>query len=246
MSSESEIVEEKTKADAGASYSPFVLLVELEGAAVAARRAEYDALKSLLAGSNGKLTPHHFVRHALNQPPAQYLPGLLDAIGVAKKSVDQLAEEVRNGVALYLSSSEAALRPQIEELIMAASAKKMRIGFVTTHRESIAQNLMVKWGLPENAAQVFAFENYEKQFPRADILLKMAKSLSCTPRQCVVVAGSQFSAKAALSAGMRCMVVPDEFTAFQDFSGADVILDDEADIQPADALNRVTPMKAIG
>jgi len=244
MSSQVEnVVDQKT--DAPASHSPYILLVELEGAAVAARRAEFDALKSLLSSSNGKLTQHAFVRHALNQPPSNYLAALLDAIGVTKKSLDQLAAEVRNGVALYLSSSEASLRAPVKELMLAASAKKMRMGLVTTHRESIAQGLVSKWGLPEGAAQVFAYENNEKIFPRADTLLKIAKSMSCTPRQCVVVAGSQFSAKAALSAGMRCIVVPDEFTAFQDFSGADVVLDSESDVSPADALARVTPLKAI-
>ncbi len=49
------------------------------------------------------------------------------------------------------------------------------------------------------------------------------------------------SAKAALSAGMRCVVVPDEFTVFQDFSGADVILDLESEFDPDELLNMLCP-----
>ena len=53
--------------------------------------------------------------------------------------------------------------------------------------------------------------------------LKIAKAMSKSPRVCIALVSSMASCKSALSAGMRCVALPDAFTSFQDFGGADVV-----------------------
>ena len=65
-----------------------------------------------------------------------------------------------------------------------------------------------------------------------DATLKVAKEMSKSPRQCVVLAGTMESCKSALSAGMQCVALPDRFTAFQDFSGAQEVLESQEDLDP--------------
>jgi beta-phosphoglucomutase-like phosphatase (HAD superfamily) len=62
--------------------------------------------------------------------------------------------------------------------------------------------------------------------------------MSMSPGVCVVIATCSMSSKAAVSSGMRCVVIPDKFTAFQDFGGADYVSDelDEAAIDKAFSL----------
>ena len=102
---------------------------------------------------------------------------------------------------------------------------------------------MERLGLTEPQVRLFAFKEEEKgSFPRADVWLKAAKSLSKTARFCVAVTSSQVSAKSALSAGMRCVVAPDSFTNHQDFGGADLILDSWEDMSANEVLDAVVPM----
>ena len=48
----------------------------------------------------------------------------------------------------------------------------------------------------------------------------------------VAVVSSQVACKGALTAGASCIVVPDEYTAFQDFGGAMMVLDSLRDEKP--------------
>jgi beta-phosphoglucomutase-like phosphatase (HAD superfamily) len=73
------------------------------------------------------------------------------------------------------------------------------------------------------------------------MLLKTAKSLRRTPRQCVVLAGSASASRAALSAGMRCVVLADGYTAHQDFGGVDAVIEPGADCDVVGILNRIVP-----
>ena len=76
-------------------------------------------------------------------------------------------------------------------------------------------------------------------FPRADDWLKMLKQ--CGKERCTLVAvvSSQVACKGALTAGAACIAVPDQFTSFQDFSGAKLVLDSLSDEKP-DALLDLT------
>ena len=65
-----------------------------------------------------------------------------------------------------------------------------------------------------------------RDFPTADAWLKIAKQLGTKPQLCIVLASRSTACKAALSAGMRCIVIPDQYTSFQDFGGADFVVDE--------------------
>ncbi|MEI6971057.1 MAG: hypothetical protein WCL44_06015, partial [bacterium] len=62
-------------------------------------------------------------------------------------------------------------------------------------------------------------------FPTADAWLKLAKAVAVAPQGCVVITTNQESCMAALSGGMKPVAIPDAFTAFQDFGGADLLVD---------------------
>ena len=77
---------------------------------------------------------------------------------------------------------------------------------------------------------------------KRQVWLKVAKALGKNARFCVAVSSSQVSAKSALSAGMRCVVVPDSFTSHHDFGGVDVILDSWEDQSANEVLDAVVPL----
>jgi beta-phosphoglucomutase-like phosphatase (HAD superfamily) len=239
MDSGSKSAEQKKESDA-ATRSPYLLLVELEGAAVPARHAEYETLCSLMGDAKKNVPAHLFSRLALDRAPASYVPELLEALG-SKKGSEKLAEEIASGLALYLSSSDAAFHPVAEQLLIEANRREIDVALLTFLKESIARGFAARWPEVCNSARVIPFEPVREKYPRADVLLKTAKSLGRTPRQCLVLAGTANASRAALSAGMRCVVLSDCYTAHQDFGGVDLVIEPGETCDVAALLNRIMP-----
>ncbi len=163
--------------------SPYAIIFELEGVAIEARKAEFDVLQSLLREHGVEITPIHFSRNCLNTTPSNYLPDLLEALGVKKISAVKLAEEVEGGVALYLSSGDAVFNPSVKKILEAGANRGMAMAMMTTVKGPTLDSLSERFGFDEWGVQSFEFERTDRTFPRADCWLRIAKSLSKTPRQ---------------------------------------------------------------
>ena len=84
---------------------------------------------------------------------------------------------------------------------------------------------MQKCGFDEAGVELLAFACDEGNSRNINMWRKLADAVSVRPTMCVVITTSAESCGEALAAGMRCIVVPDKFTSFQDFGGADLIAD---------------------
>ena len=67
--------------------------------------------------------------------------------------------------------------------------------------------------------------------------LKMLKKCDKEDATLVAVVSSQTACKGALTAGAACIVVPDRFTVYQDFSGAKMVLDSLKEMKPDELLD---------
>lgn len=61
--------------------------------------------------------------------------------------------------------------------------------------------------------------------PEADIFLKAAKTLGCSPANCLVIEDSLAGVKAAKNAGMQCVAVSTSHS-WEDLHQADIVVDD--------------------
>ena len=148
---------------------------------------------------------------------------------------DALLSQVNKVLEEYFGDS-----PQPAEglpaLIAAAEQNRAGIGFLSWQSEEKARALMAKAGLSGERKRLFTFPEITHEFPGADHWLKAAKQSGCDARCCVTLVSSHASCRAALAAGMRCAVVPDSYTSFQDFGGADFVADRWIDLKAADLL----------
>ncbi|MBT8045572.1 MAG: hypothetical protein KJN67_00270, partial [Pontiella sp.] len=94
-------------------------------------------------------------------------------------------------------------------------------------------------GLDALGVELIVPDEVKESFPRADDWLKILKQCDKEHATLVAVVSSQIACKGALTAGAACIVVPDEYTVFQDFSGAKMVLDSLADEKP-DAILDLT------
>jgi beta-phosphoglucomutase-like phosphatase (HAD superfamily) len=234
--------ETKEMNDSSEAASRYGVLFELEGIAGSARLAAYDVLKKLLGEHGIELLPAHVSRFCLHSTPGANLDDLLEALGASNLSADALEGKVSEGIALQLSSAATALPEPVRAVLDLANRSGVQMAAVSSLPQASAASLMEGLGLNEWGVRL----NCESPdggllFPRPDSWLKLAKLVNRDPPRCGVIATSQSAAKSALSAGMHCVAIPDQFTAFQDFGGVDVVVETGNGLAPEEILRALCP-----
>ena len=81
-----------------------------------------------------------------------------------------------------------------------------------------------RFGIGRFFTAAISREKYARAKPEPDAFLAAAAALDQEPASCLVVEDAERGLLAAKAAGMRCVVVPHDFTRASDFSAADRIL----------------------
>ena len=239
---------EKSKPKPAAELTPpaapqpaFALLFQLEDIAVNGRKLTYEALADLLGEQKGGFSAALFARRALHAAPRAFAPQLIEALGTKKITAEKLVDELADKLSTKLSSNSVKLDPAFMKVLQAAQAHEVAIGVVTLLPEGTAEALFNRFGFAEIGARLFPFKSEEKSYPGPDTWLKTAKAMNQRPRNCAVLCACMPVCKSALSADMRCVAVPDELTAFQDYSGADMVLEKLDEVSPKELITSLFP-----
>lgn len=201
------------------------LLFELENIAFQGRQIIFDVIQSVLADKDMTLTPVLFSRCCVDKPLDEGLPRLLKLLGHPRVNADKLIPEIREGIRASLVDNTPKIPATLSNLLKTAQDKGYAIGTISELDDEAAVLLYAKLdiGNPDDAA-IIASENAPATAdPQA--WQGAARSMQAIIPSCVVLATGSLSAHAAITAGMRCIALPDTYTGFQDFGGTDMILD---------------------
>jgi len=207
------------------SVSVKAVLFELENFAVKGRDVVFNVLKKILADKDVKLTLGMFSRYCSHPSVKHFLPMMLKMEAKAKVSEPKLITEVGEAITSAFAGGSLKLEAGVPRLLKAMESSVVVAALSGLDNET-ARQVAANLGLVDSGVTILSYPNHGKNFPSADAWLKLAKKISIQPARCVVVATSAVSCKAALSAGMRSIIVPDKYTAYQDFGGADNIFDE--------------------
>lgn len=217
------------------------LLFEIENMAVDGRRIAYDVAKSLFAEKDVELTKPFFSRYCLHPSPEQYVPLVLESSGKKRVSADKLAEEIREGILVSLDDGRVKIRPILSEILGEWNAPGLFTGVLSALGERPARRLSERLGIQGERVKMLTPEVGDRAFPSADNWLRLSKMIGVPASSCAVLGTSATARRAAISAGMRCVVFPDEFTMFQDFGGADYIAEEVNDLTLTEILPILKP-----
>ena len=201
------------------------IMFELEGVAFHGRRIMYEAVQHVLKKKKIELSPILFSRYCSQHPLDKGLAMLLKAVGKQKMSSEKLAAAANEQFIHSLTDQSLELDKNFENLISDAKKENIVVGAVSALPEECASKLMSRFGLDE-FVEIVLFKNTSHTFLIRKCWLYLAKTLDAKPHQCVALVTFALLCHSALSAGMCCAVIPDEFTAFQDFGGADLVIED--------------------
>ncbi|MBM4144110.1 MAG: HAD family phosphatase [Lentisphaerae bacterium] len=201
------------------------ILFELEHTAAGGRQILFDVLKSALAERGITLSESEFRRHCVGCPVEEAVAALLKASKKTRLSAEKLVAEISEGITLSFAGGSARLDPGMADLIERSRAEGIAPGGLSCIESDAARQLVEKLGLNDSGLVILSRAGTERTFPQPDVWLQLAKTVGVTPTRCLVVVSSGDASRAALAAGMKCVAVPDRYTSFQDFSGADFVCD---------------------
>lgn len=201
------------------------LFFELDNVAVKGRELVYDIVSGILEEKGVDFSRGLFCQYCLYQPIKVFVPEILAKLGRTRLSEDKLVAEIEEAVKLTFVDGNIKLNAGIIDVIDGAIKDGASVGAISTFDEATADRLMEKLGLTEKGAEVLSNGSAHKHVPSSDAWLRLAKKMDVPATCCVAIASSARACKSALSAGMKCVVLTDKFTSFQDFGGADFVLD---------------------
>ena len=208
------------------------LLMEVEATAAPARAEAYAAAAAAMKHEHVELTMPQFLRYGLHTTPTRIVDDLARGLGLKEAARERLRKAMAASLADHFSKT-TKMSPGLDKLLEACAAAGARVAFVSWQEHEAAQALAARLGLTRWSPEVLSFADVHHEFPGPDTYLRGLKQIGATPHRSVALVSCQASSHAALAAGMRCAVVPDEFTSFQDFSGADWVADSWKDLNPA-------------
>jgi len=209
------------------------LLFELEKLAVPGRRLLFEACHKVLKNKQVALTPVLWSRFGLSVPLAQGLGHLLATVDKKSLAADKLAHEIQDLFLREIARPAVKLNDALDILLTEAAKLNIKIGALSFLPAEQAQALLARLGLQERV-RLHVMQKADVMVPTPDCWLMTCKAIGVPARRCVAVVESAVACNAALEAGLRCVVAPDEFTAYQDFGGADRVVEDLKDVHAKD------------
>lgn len=205
------------------SVSVRAVLFDLENTMFNARRAMFDAAKSALEKRDMELTEALFCRYCIKMNPEQFVPELLKHFG-KKLSVDKILKDIEKEYHHTLTARAPAKKSVFCEIAHEALQKGLRCGAVSFLDQTTAAQLLKKADL-EDKLQVHCV--HDRLAADINHWLGASRKVNIHPSKCAAIASESRSCIGAIAAEMCCIVKPDAFTAFQDFGGADAVLEDD-------------------
>lgn len=162
-----------------------------------------------IAGGKERMT-HYFDRHGwpAGQTAATLIPDL------HKKKTALFKELVASGA--------LPLRPGINRIVDAAHAAGIRLAVCTTSAPDSVDGVLDLMGAERKGyfELVLAGDVVAKKKPDPEIYALARNTLELAPGECVVIEDSKNGLRAALGAGMPCLITTSTYTVDEDFTGA--------------------------
>lgn len=202
---------------------------ELEKLAIPGRRLLFEACQKVLKDKQVTLTPVLWSRFSQANPLAQGLGRLFATLDKKSLVADKLSREIQDVFFREITRPAVKLNAALNTLLTEAAKLNVKIGALSFLPDEQAQALLVHLGLQERVS-LRVMQKDAVIVPTPDCWLMTCKAIGVPARRCVAVVENAVACNAALEAGLRCVVAPNEFTAYQDFGGADLVVEDLKDV----------------
>lgn len=195
------------------------VIFDLDGVLIDSEGLYYRAYSDVLAPYGVTVTREEYEDHWIAQGNG---PEYIVAKHNLPISPDEM-RQLRSPLYLHLLETEVALMPYVHEALRGLAPHCQLTVATNSYREHL-DAVLRKFGLEQFFPRTVARQDYEKAKPAPDAFLTAARTLGLPPERCVVIEDTYKGVTAAVSAGIRCIAVPNDYTRRNDFSHASLVL----------------------
>jgi HAD superfamily hydrolase (TIGR01509 family) len=194
----------------------FTVLWDNDGVLVDTEGLFFQATKTILATVGVNLTQEQYIEASLRRGTTNF--DLAAAQGVSADEIRRLRAERDE-----LYSKSLRVRKCVIEGVEAAMRRlhgRIRMGVVTSSRRVHFDIAHAESGLLPLLDFVLAREDYDQAKPHPEPYLTALRRFDLQPDRCIVIEDSERGLMSAAAAGLRCLVIPSEWTRDGDFRAA--------------------------
>jgi HAD superfamily hydrolase (TIGR01509 family) len=170
------------------------------------------------------------IRHQMiGRRPDEAFQALKQLTGMAD-AISDLMDETRLLFAEY-AQDQLACMPGLLELLDHVEADELPRGVATSSPREYMESLLGQLQLLDRFHFTLTAEDVTHGKPHPEIYLAAAERLNVRPQQMLVLEDSEAGTRAAAEAGAFAVAVPNQHTAFGDFSMASMVLDSLHDVR---------------
>ena len=114
----------------------------------------------------------------------------------------------------------------VVRLIKSLKRHGLKLAIASSGHRKLVQYFIRKLKIASHFDSVVCAEDITRSKPDPEIFLKAAGSLGLDPAECMVIEDSTLGVEAAKSAGMKCIAFRNPSSGNQDFSKANLVIDD--------------------
>ena len=119
---------------------------------------------------------------------------------------------------------QAQTLPGIEPLFRSAKERGLRVGVASNSGNGWVEDGLKRLGLRSFVDAVVTRDMVLRPKPAPDVYLKTVQTLGIEPNRSVALEDSEPGCRAAKSAGMKAVAIPNQFSERQDFNVADLVV----------------------
>jgi HAD superfamily hydrolase (TIGR01509 family) len=198
----------------------------------------FRATQAVLNSVGVELSPKQFIEYSLKRGESAFQ--LAAERGISADEIDRLRAQRDHLYADSLRTSECVIKG-VEEALRRLHGH-VRMGVVTSSRRVHFDIAHANSGLLGFFDFVIAREDYEHSKPNPEPYLTALERHQLQPEDCVVVEDSERGLAAATAAGLRCLVIPNEWTRQGHFGTAWKIVAGIADV-PEEVFQLSRPVR---
>lgn len=213
------------------------LLIELDFVLFPGLDAAFRAASTVFGGQGVAFDDIVFARCLAGRPLAR---GCTAADALDKKKIDaaSCAQSILETLTTQLQQADTPWREAVSQAAKGIAADEVTLAFLTRLPAEAAWPLLERAGFDQDSALLSVTATDRLASFSAESWKRAVHTLHLNPHRTAALAASGASTKSALAAGLRVLAIREPLTAFQDYSGADYILDAPSDSQALTAAIR--------
>ncbi len=185
------------------------ILFDSDGVLVDTEQMFFDATRAVFESVGVVLSPAQWARWYLGEGRSSR--EIAKLLGISPSSIDDIIPK-RNEMFWQSIDQGVPVFPGVKETLRHL-ADHFRLAIVTGASREHFERVHLSTGLAVFFECVITSDQYEIAKPSPQAYLTALQTLSLNPHECLAVEDSPRGAQAAVSAGIRCFIIPTDLTA---------------------------------